>query len=271
MLKHIPPLIRKSARCAFSIIGGLSTLAGLWGYTVKDINENLAWWKCGLIILACFVAAFFILLLILSSIRHQNYQTTINGKRLTIKEGDIFKEKGWKVIPFNEHFDTKVDDMVITHSSLNGKMIDEYVDDIADLEKVIADTSETLALPYTSSGKKCYPLGQLIPYKDFLLLAFSHFDSKNCAYIGIGEYEQLLFRMWTEMRRVYAAKPIVLPLLGGGITTIEGEAEKNYTEFLKCIICTLRSSKFQPVAGITIVLTKDIMEKIDMNTIREEY
>ena len=73
------------------------------------------------------------------------------------------------------------------------------------------------------------------------------------------------------MRRVYAAKPINIPLIGGGVTTINGLPEKNYTELLKCILCTLRSSKFQADQGITVVLTKDAIDKIDMNVIREEF
>ena len=73
------------------------------------------------------------------------------------------------------------------------------------------------------------------------------------------------------MRRVYAAKPVTIPLIGAGITDVEGMPEKNYTEFLKCMLCTLRSSKFQPDKGITIVVTTDIMNKIDMNEIREEF
>ena len=77
--------------------------------------------------------------------------------------------------------------------------------------------------------------------------------------------------MWAELRRVYAAKHITIPLIGAGITDINGMPEKNYTEFLKCILCTLRSSKFQPDKGITIVMTREAMMRIDMNVIREEF
>ena len=81
----------------------------------------------------------------------------------------------------------------------------------------------------------------------------------------------MLIRMWSEMRRVYAAKAIALPLIGSGITTINGLPEKNYTEFLKCILCTLRKSGFQPVNGISIILTEDAMDQINMCSIREEF
>ena len=51
-LKKIPVTIKKSLLYAFSIIAGTSTIAGIWGYTLKDINEQLQWWKCGIILLA---------------------------------------------------------------------------------------------------------------------------------------------------------------------------------------------------------------------------
>lgn len=47
-------LIVRSFQYAFSVIAGLSTIAGLWGYTIKDINEDLSWWKWGIILLGIF-------------------------------------------------------------------------------------------------------------------------------------------------------------------------------------------------------------------------
>lgn len=157
--------------------------------------------------------------------------------------------------------------------TLNGKMIDNYIDNIDQLKMAInvAVDEKSNFTPHISGGKNIYPLGRLIPYKDFLMLAFSHFDKSETAYIGIGEYEQLLLRMWVEMRRVYAAKPINLPFIGGGVTTINGLPEKNYTELLKCMLCTLRSSKFQADQGITIVLTQEVINQFDMNSIKEEF
>ena len=51
-LKKIPITIKKSLQYAFSIIAGTSTIAGIWAYTLKDINEQLQWWKCGILLLA---------------------------------------------------------------------------------------------------------------------------------------------------------------------------------------------------------------------------
>ena len=78
----------------------------------------------------------------LKSSRHKPYKTTINGKPVLIKTGDLFSEPDWKVIPFNERFDTQVDDVIISHNSLNGIMIDNYVHDINDLTRTIDDAKK---------------------------------------------------------------------------------------------------------------------------------
>lgn len=273
MVNKIPHTIKTSIRYGFSLVTGASTIAGLWGYTVRDINEGFAWWKWLLILFVTFAILSAIIYLAIKAFQHRSYTTSINGKPVTIRIGDIFAVEGWKLIPCNERFDIQVDDRIIAHNTLNGKMIDNYVDDLNALRQAIiaAKKDNSFLSPMEIGDKTIYPLGRLIPYRDFLMLAFSHFDAQDQAYIGIGEYEQLLIRMWSEMRRVYAAKPIAIPLIGSGITDIEGMPEKNYTDFLRCILCTLRSSKFKPEQGVTIVLTEEAMDRIDMNAIREEF
>lgn len=273
MSKTTISLMKKSGEISFSIVAGISTVAGIMGYTIRDLSQKSSWWKCSLILLVIFIVIACIAFFVLKSQEHREYTTTINGKTVSIIVGDIFQVNGWKTIPCNERFDTQVDDQIIAHNSLNGIMIDRYISDINDLNQSIENAKQDSS-PLKGEmklGRFCYPLGRLIPYNDFLLLAFSHFNNQNCAFIGIGEYEQLLIRMWSEMRRVYAAKPIFLPLIGSGITNIEGETEKDYTKMLKCILCTLRSSKFKPDKGVTIVLTQDVLKEIDMNSIREEF
>ena len=278
VLKKIPKTAKKSIQYSFSIIAGLNTIVGIWGYTIKDINNinpqwQLLWWECGLILLCAFIVLAIIFYCAFHLDRHRAYETTINGKTVVIKTGDIFEEEGWKVIPFNDRYDTQVDDVIIARNTLNGKMIEEHVKDLSDLKNTIESAANDASAlkPKLSAGRRVYPLGRLIPYKDFLMLSLSHFDNQNRAFISTGEYEQMLIHLWSEMRRVYAAKPIAIPLIGGGITTIEGEPQKNYTEILKCILCTLRRSHFQPEQGIRIILTKELMKKIDINVIAEDF
>ena len=273
MKHHVPLIVKRSMQYSFSIISGASAIAGLWGYTVRDICRDFAWWLWLLILFGVFLFFFGVIFLIIRAYRHRSFSTTINGKPVIIKVGDLFSETGWKLIPCNERFDTVVDDCVIVHDTLNGKFIDKYVNDFDELNKVIEEShNDTSTLKAKKDGDKTiYPLGRIIPYKDFMMLAFSHFDEQNTAYVGFEEYEQLLIRMWREMRRVYAAKHIAIPLIGSGITDIRGLSEKNYTELLKCILCTLKRSKFQPNKGITIILTSEVMDNINMNLIREEF
>lgn len=272
-MKKMPSIIKKSIKYSFAIVTGASTIVGLWGYTVKDLNSELPWWIWGLILLGVFIVFSFITGLIIHSQKHKPYTTIINGKTVIIKVGNIFSEYGLKVIPFNERFDTQVDDIIIAHNSLNGQMIDNYIANIENLNQAITSAQFVVSYfnPYSKNGVLIYPLGRIIPYDDYLLLSFAHFNRQNQGYIAVGEYEQILSRMWKEIRRVYASKHIVLPLLGAGITTIDGVQNKDYTAMLKCILCTLRSSGFQPEKGITIVLTEETINKIDMNAIKESF
>ena len=201
--------------------------------------------------------------LIYKAIICRPYKTRIKGNKVVIKTGDIFEQEGWKVIPFNEHFDTTVDDNIIAHTTLNGIFLDSHCKK-EEVEKLIQENS-------SHRGNRNYPLGTIIPYQDFMMLAFSHFDENNNAYIDITEYESCLLKMWSSIRNVYAGKPVVLPLIGSGITDIHDVGEKNNTDLLKCILCSLKSSKFQSSSSITIVLTPDTMESIDMNEIRSIF
>ena len=105
-MKKIPLIIRKSINYAFVIVTGINTIVGLWGYTVRDISDKLQWWQCGIIMLVAFAILSTIMFVILSIQKHKTYDTTINGVPVKIKVGDIFDEKGLKVIPFKILNDT---------------------------------------------------------------------------------------------------------------------------------------------------------------------
>ena len=264
---------KKGFVCSYSVITGVNICAGLCGYTIRDIDREFSFWQCLFLLLCIMMLLTFLFLILFHFRKHRGYNTEVNGKSVSIRVGNIFDESGWKIIPCNERFDTQVDDIIIAHNSLHGKMIDDYIDDLDMLRNSILEAEHDHSpLKFRSeNGTRIYPLGRIIAYKDFLMLAFSHFDCQNKAYINVGEYEQILIRMWKELRRVYAAKEISMPLLGTGITDIHGSKEKNYTSLLRCILCTLRNSNFQPNKGISIILTKESIKKINMNEIREEF
>ncbi|MBS5720753.1 MAG: hypothetical protein KHW57_08845, partial [Clostridium sp.] len=157
----------------------------------------------------------------------------IKGINVKIEEGDIFESTDWKLIPFNEFFDTTVDDVVIARNSLNGKFI-ERLQDIDDLNRKINEADDVPGMrKKTKAGRICYSLGRIIAYQDYMLLAFSHFEN-NQALLSHNDYEICLRTMWKEISRVYANRPITIPLLGGGITRITDKNEFQLLQHIEC-------------------------------------
>ena len=268
-------ILKKSFQYSFSFMGVLSVLIGILGYSIKDIGDLSLLQRC-FVLLGIWIVVWLLLVLVcyLNKKFHNSYETVINGITITIKADDLFKQKDWKVIPCDDRYNTQVDDKIISRSSLHGKMITQYVSNLDDLEKTIDsafDDSSKLKHKVTKGKRRKYSLGRLIPYQQWLLLSASHLDDENKAVLEIGEYEQMLFAMWQELSRVYSGKNISIPLIGAGIMTLKGNTEKNYTELLISMLWTFQRSRFHPNNGINIVLTKDTMEKIDMDIIKEIF
>ena len=70
--------------------------------------------------------------------RLEEVNLAVEGSIVTVKKGDIFKQPGFKVIAFNEYFDTQVDDKIISQQSLNGIFITDHLEvGIAELDKYV--------------------------------------------------------------------------------------------------------------------------------------
>lgn len=142
---------------------------------------------------------------------------------------------------------------------------------LEDLQNVITQTDDVCGLKHRNKGgRNAFPLGRIITYKDYMLLAFSHFEH-NQAKLTHKDYEGCLRTMWNEISRVYANRPITLPLLGGGITRFEDISEKSETHLLRCLLCTLKTSNAKIYQPITIVLTKEAMDNINLYEIKKVF
>ena len=248
----------------------IETILAIADFSIGDIWD-ITWYARLGIILVILVVLSILIALCISYKSNQSVSIKIRGIHLTIKEGDIFKESGWRLIPFNEFYDTQVDDIVIAKNTLNGKFITNYVFDIDDLKYTIKKAKDTITLKHTlKNGKKSFPLGRIILYQDYMLLAFSRFVD-NQAYLTHSEYEECLRTMWQEISRTYANKPIVIPLLGSGITRFEHMSEKNNFHLLRCLLCTLKTSTAQINQPITIVLTRDTLDTINLYEIKKIF
>lgn len=227
-----------------------------------------------------FVFLFTMLLIYLISWRRANdlksVEVKIEGSTVCVKEGDIFKEFEFKVIAFNEYFDTKVDDDIISKTSLNGIYIKQIISNPSLLDDYIENYKfqQSDRLDFNSSrsaGKKQrYRLGTIIVHKDYLLTAFSKFDELNQANLTMPEYLSFLINFWDQINAVYARKSVSVPILGSGITRIKGHKGISDEDLLKIMIWTFRVSemRFKKPAKLTIVIHPDNLKFINLLDIK---
>ena len=202
----------------------------------------------------------------------------INGTRIRIVFGDIFAQLGIKVIAFNEFFDTCVNNKIISDTSLNGIFINKYSAGSQTIDVTI-NNEERLSKNIVASnvqrknGGKCiqYQLGTICPVNDYFLLALTHFDDDNRAYMSVEDYISCLMHMWNELDIYYAGRPIALTLLGNGITRFNN-SEVTAQELLKYILLTFKASKvkFNNKSSLTIVLDEHVRDEINLYEIEED-
>lgn len=213
------------------------------------------------------------IIFVIMLIRANNKKTKhfkINNTNINIFYGDIFKQEGFKVIAFNDFFDTKVDDKIISKKSLNGIYINSHsagakaIDNAIDSENSLKESIIKENLTRQCGGKTTqYKLGTICSNDDYLLLAFSHFDSDNRAYLSFEDYISCLATMWNELDKHHNGRAITIPLLGSGITRIN-DNKITPQELLKYIIFTFRASKVKFISSLSIVLDEKIKDEINL-------
>lgn len=256
---------------ATAIIAAIETLMAVTDFGLQNIVEIDRWWEKTIIIIGVFLSIWAITACIKAYRANKGVTLKIRGITVTIKVGDIFNSSDWKIIPFNEFYDTKVDDIVIAHNSLNGIFITRYLSSEEELQQTLSQAGDIYGLKQrVIGGRSVFPLGRIITFKDYMLLAFSHFEH-NQAKLSHKDYEGCLRTMWKEISRTYANRPVTLPLLGGGITRFEDISEKSESHLLRCLLCTLKTSNAQIYQPITIVLTKEAMDNINLYEIKKLY
>lgn len=201
----------------------------------------------------------------------------IDGTSVTIRVGDIFMQPGLKAIAFNEYFDTKVDNQIISEASLNGTFIKSHLDIAAtELDRKIEDFSfEPDEIIGHNEGRlsgkaRKHKLGTIFVYKDYLLTAMTKFDDSNRAVITMPEYLEFLIRFWDRVNKVYAQKSVVTPIFGSGITRIQGHKNISDEDLLKIMLWTFRISemRFKYPAKLTIIIHIDKIDQINLLDIK---
>ncbi len=185
----------------------------------------------------------------------------------------MFSEDGFKVIPFNEYFDTIVDENIIASSSLNGIYINNHLSSsVQDLDAFIIQKTDNDNVEDANVNRKLggktvkFKLSTIFVFNDFLLTAFSKFDSHNKAVLTMPEYIEFLINFWDRVNRVYAQKSVSVPIFGSGITRIKEHKNIGDDDLLKIMLWTFKLSemKFKHPAKLSIIIHKDKIGKIDL-------
>ena len=209
-----------------------------------------------------------------------NITINIDGSTVNIKSGDLFEEQGFKVIPFNEYFDTQVDDKIIANSSLNGIFIKKYLKwTEEELDTYINENTYDKDVLNSNSNRKFggkikqFKLSTIIVYKDYFLTAFSKFNEYNMATLTMPEYLEFLVNFWDGVNRNYAQKPVSVPIFWSWITRISYHKNIPDEELLKIMLWTFKLSeiKFEDPARLTIVIHKDKISQINLFEIKKLY
>lgn len=173
---------------------------------------------------------------------------TINGYNYGIKieYGDIFKVKDCKkVIGFDECFTTDVGRLPhqIKPSSICGQFLSKYRD--IDIHSLINNSGlKPLKKHSEYAGKVCYPSGSLIPYDDYLLMAFAKLNNEGRANMTRKEYTDSLSKLWQEIDKFYDQRDVAIPVLGSGITRFK-DTSLNQQQLVDVIIASYRLSPYK--------------------------
>lgn len=259
------------------IIGVISTL--LTTYLIFFDLPDIIKGKIGLRIYLSLIGVIYIIVYLYAN-SLTKVKIEIGGSTIIVKKGNIFDEEGLKVIPFNEYFDTVVDNKIISSKSLNGHFIESIYKDVRRLDKIIEDDDDLNNLSRINetnvqrSGKATkYKLGSSIVVDEFVLTAFTNFDEENKAVLSMVEYINFLLEFWNEINRLYAQKSVVVPIFGSGITRFKGKFyDIEVDELLMIMLWTFRLSetRFKFPAKLTIVIYKDLFDRVDIFNLREE-
>ena len=166
--------------------------------------------------------------------------------KIKIEYGDIFKAKDCKkVIGFDECFTSKVGRLPyqIKPTSICGQFLIKHPN--INLPSLI-NNAELKPLKKHSEygGKVCYPSGSLIPFDDYLLMAFAKLNSDGRANMTRKEYTDSLSKLWQEIDKYFDQRDVAIPVLGSGITRFK-DASLNQQQLVDVIIASYILSPYK--------------------------
>lgn len=272
---HLSNRIRTSVKCSLAIVGFIATVMTIMGCSLNGCIQD-SWTRLFFIVIIIVVVAIGVYYA-LGKMYKDSITFDIKSMPIEILVGDIFAAKGFKVIGCDTHFDTRVDDIVISKKSLHGQLVLGH-GNIDEIKEAVENKAHDLGVSANDEGLYEFPLGTVIRYdssKDgqtYLMVALTEIREENGqykAYTSMAKFEETLHRMWDEIDGIYASNDITLPLLGTGISRFEG-GRKNKEALLRCMLCTLNSCGVDYKANVRVVIHGDV-ENIPLFEYRDMF
>lgn len=242
---QLPKQVHDSIAISVTLVGMFSTILSILGISLGDIQGLSLCMRIGAVVIA-FIVVYVFAYIAIGKIFRESINITIRQTPVSISCGDIFESPELKVIGCDTHFDTRVDDIVISKKSLHGQLILEHGNK-DEISMAIDAEAKRLGLQKNNEGLYDFPLGTIVRYDSsvdnhtYLMLAMVELNAENEAHTNMAKFELMLMKMWREISRVYALNDVVLPLVGTGIPRFD-DSPKDKEDLLRCMLCTLNSS-----------------------------
>lgn len=223
---------------------------------------------------------------------------TLGSANIEVKIGDIFEctifndNDVIKVIPFNQYFDTQLDDNIVVKSSVNGQFLEkifngtcaEYSTD--NQRKIITKNAFDARIEYdewvnkykleaksSRTGKnQPYKLGSIFRYDhDIFATALSEVDEENRSVLSIQDYIRFLINFWDQLDCLYGGRKVYMTLLGSGMTRLSNQINEEQTLQTILFILCLSQIKFSDKNKLTILLRPETLQKINLYKVKKTF
>lgn len=252
--------VQDSIAISVTTIGLISTVCTILGVSLSEWKNSSLLIRIGAVFMA-FIIIWGLAYAIIGKIFESSVNLTICQTSINICYGDIFKFSGWKVIGCDTHFDTRIDDVVISKKSLHGQLVLNHGRK-EEIVAVVDAEAKRLGLSKNSKGLYDFPLGTIIRYdssvdnQTYLMVAMTELDDHYEAHTNMAKFELMLMKMWAEVDRVYASNNVIFPVLGTGISRFD-DGPKDKDMLLRCMLCTLNSSGVSLNSEVSVVIYGD--------------
>ena len=223
------------------------------------------------------MASFIISLIFIFPKKKVEFGLKNTNTKVIIKFGNLFEEKGYKVISVNNFFDSKVGKPV-SPNSLHGIFITKVLEGEAEIFKSAVKTQlkdkESVGVNEKNCGEKTkYNIGDtiVIEKEKTKYFCFSMTESdKNCVSSSSPDIMlKALNGLWSKVLNEANGHDVVMPLVGDGLSRI-GLPKSQLLQLI--LISLLNFVKQKDLSStVKIILTEKVFSQIDLEIIKNNW